>query len=371
MKQKTYYALGLMSGSSLDGLDIAYCTITWQYGQVTDWKILEGETMPFSEQWQNRLRGLPLQDGLIFAKTNTYFGHYMADLVNSFLSKYKIEKVDFIASHGHTIFHNPNQRISIQIGDGAALAAKTGLTTICDFRTQDVALDGEGAPLAPLADRYLFDGYDFYLNIGGIANLSANVGENKWVALDCCPANQVLNVLANELGAEYDKDGLWASQGIVNQELLQRVANFDYYTQKYPKSLGNEWIRKEILPLYLEANCSWQDKLATATEHIGIELANTIHQIIEKENFHKDSYKLFSTGGGTFNHFLMETIEAYCNQKIKVALHLPDQKIINFKEALLMALLGVLRLEHVPNSLRSITGAKRDTVNGAVYFGLK
>ncbi|BDS14878.1 anhydro-N-acetylmuramic acid kinase [Aureispira anguillae] len=363
-----YKVLGLMSGSSLDGLDIAYCSIHWEAGKVMDWKLISAETLPFSEMWKSRLSNLPSQNALIFAKTNTYFGHYMAELVQQFTHKHQVTQVDFIASHGHTIFHNPNQRISIQIGDGAALAAKTGYTTICDFRTQDVALDGEGAPLAPLADHYLFSGYDFYLNLGGIANLSANIN-NRWVAMDCCPANQVLNTLASELGATYDDGGQWASQGTVLQELLQQAANFDFYTQAYPKSLGNEWIRQHILPLYLGAEGSWQDKLATACEHIAIEISTCIQDIIQKEKVNKNTFKVLVTGGGAFNQYLMQTINAYCNQKTTVELYLPDDSIINFKEALLMALLGVLRVEKVPNSRKVITGAQRNTVNGAIYQG--
>ena len=371
MASKTYKVLGLMSGSSLDGLDLAYCSINWQNGRVSNWQLLEAETLPFSDTWKNRLSGLPTQSGLIFAKTNTYFGHYMADLVHSFITKYSIEDLDFIASHGHTIFHNPDQRISIQIGDGAALAALTGYTTICDFRTQDIALNGEAAPLAPLADRYLFGGYDFYLNIGGIANLSAHTGNDNWVAMDTCPANQVLNALANELGAAYDSNGDWARTGRVNAALLEQVANFDFYTNPYPKSMSNEWIRKEILPLYLNANCSWQDKLATACEHIAIEINAAIQSIIKQEKINQTAYKLLATGGGAFNAYLMETINAYCNQSVEVELFLPTPNIISFKEALLMALLGVLRVENVPNSLKTITGASRDTVNGAVYVGYR
>lgn len=371
MTPKVYHALGLMSGSSLDGLDIVYCTIEWQDNTVTNWKLLQAETLSFSETWKNRLSALPTQNGLIFAKTHTYFGHYMAELVNAFLKKHKIKDLDFIASHGHTIFHNPDQRLSIQIGDGAALAAQTGYTTICDFRTQDVALSGEGAPLAPLADRYLFSGSDFYLNLGGIANLSARIDAKHWVAMDCCPANQVLNALANELGLPFDAYGVKASEGQVNQALLEQVANFKYYTQPYPKSLGNGWIRQQVLPLYLAADCSWEDKLATASEHIAIEIATSIQQIIQQENLQKNAYKMLVTGGGAFNNYLIETISAYCNQNIEVETYLPKPDIINFKEALLMALLGVLRIENVPNSLKSVTGAKRDTINGAIYRGYK
>ncbi len=369
MKQdKIYHALGLMSGSSLDGLDMAYCQITWDGQQVKNWHLLKSKTIAFSEKWKARLAGLPLQNALVFAKTNTYFGHYLAEISKQFITEYQIKNLDFIASHGHTIFHEPDKRISIQIGDGAAIAALTGIQTITNFRTQDIALDGEGAPLAPLADKYLFEGYDFYLNIGGIANLSANI-KGKWLALDCCPANQILNSLASEKGASFDHNGHWASQGKVQSELLKQVANFEYYQLPYPKSLGNGWIRSHILPIYLAATSRIEDRLATACEHIALEIAKSIQLMIQKENFKKDSYQIFLSGGGTFNGYLLDCIHDYCNQIANCQLILPSQEIIEFKEAALMAILGVLRLEGVPNSLKSATGAKKNTVNGAVYFG--
>ena len=371
MASKTYYVLGLMSGSSLDGLVIAYCNITWDGDRVTHWKLLESETLPFSDKWKNRLRELPNQNGLIFAKTNTYFGHYMGGLVNEFIENYRIKELDFIASHGHTIFHDPEHRISIQIGDGAALASQTGYTTICDFRTQDVAMDGEGAPLSPLADRYMFHNYDFYLNIGGIANVSANTGNDNWVAMDCCAANQVLNLLAEELGSEFDNNGSFASRGSVNEKLLGQVSDFSYYSNPYPKSMSNGWIREKIIPLYREAECSSEDKLATACEHIAIEISNSIQDIINKEGFIRTSYKMLLTGGGVFNNYLVQTIHAYCNRSLDIDLLMPDASIINFKEAMLMALLGVLRVEKVPNSMKAITGAKMDTINGAIHVGYK
>jgi len=367
---KTYHSLGLMSGSSLDGLDIAYCRIDWQADQVTHWELLASKTLPFSEKWEARLQGLPVQDALVFAKTHTYFGHYLAELVQQFIAEYQLSKIDFIASHGHTVFHAPDKRLSVQIGDGAALAALTEITTITNFRTQDVALDGEGAPLAPLADKYLFGGYDFYLNIGGIANLSANTPKG-WVALDCCPANQVLNHLAAQKGTPYDAEGKWASQGAVNRALLQEVAQFDFYRQPYPKSLGNAWIRKNVLPQYLAVDDTIENKLATACEHIGIEIATVVDTIIQQEGLQAPSYKMLVTGGGAFNDYLIQTIRAYCNREHAIELFLPSPSIISFKESLLMSLLGVLRLEGMPNSLRSATGAKRDTVNGAVYWGKK
>lgn len=361
-----YYALGLMSGSSLDGLDIAYAALDWRDGHLLDWRLLVADTLPFSEQWQARLLHLPQQDALTFAKTHVYFGRYMADLVQAFRQRHRPARIDFIASHGHTIFHQPDKYLTTQIGDGAALSALTGLPVICDFRTMDVALGGEGAPLAPLADRYLFAGYDFYLNIGGIANLSSN-STGDWIGFDVCPANQVLNLLAQQVGAEYDHNGDLARQGQVLEPLLQRVRDFDFYRKSYPKSLGNEWIRAHVLPIYLEYEGRVEDKLATACAHIALELAQSIQRILTNSPSPKTSPKLLATGGGAFNGYLMERLRASLPA---VELVVPAPEIVQFKEALLMALLGVLRLNQTPNSLRSITRAKRDTVNGAIYGAL-
>jgi anhydro-N-acetylmuramic acid kinase len=365
-----YHILGLMSGSSLDGLDLAYCRIDWEAGRAVAWKVLAADTLPFSALWQRRLANLPQQDALVFAKTHTYFGHYMADLVQQFLQTHAITQLDAIASHGHTIFHDPDRRLTVQIGDGAVLAAQTGYTTICDFRTQDVALRGEGAPLAPLVEQHLLGGYDFYLNLGGIANVSARLPDGRWVAFDCCPANQILNGLAQELGAPYDADGAWARSGQVLPELLQQAAQFDFYHQPYPKSLGNDWIQQQVLPLYKAFSGAWEDKLATACEHTAICIADALQQIIIQENLSTTApLRVLTTGGGTFNTYLLEGVQAYCEQTSAIELHRPNDQLVAYKEALLMALLGVLRLEGQPNSWRSVTGAQRDTVNGAVYFG--
>ena len=365
---KRYHALGLMSGSSLDGLDLAYCQLDWAGDQVAQWSILEAATLPFSPIWQRRLGNLPTQSALAFAQTHTYFGRYMGELVQQFLTTHRIEQLDLIASHGHTVFHQPDRHLSVQIGDGAALAALTGYTTLTEFRTQDVALGGEGAPLAPLAEHYLLAGYDFYLNLGGIANVSAPV-QGRWVALDCCPANQVLNVLAQSLGADYDAEGAWARSGQVLPELLEQVSNLPYYQRPYPKSLGNGWIREQVLPIYGAAEGSPQDKLATACEHCAIEVAESLAQIIQREGLDNNPYRVLVTGGGAFNTYLLETLQAYGQRHYPIEFYVPDATLVQYKEALLLALLGVLRLEQVPNSWQSVTGAQRDTINGAIYQG--
>lgn len=369
MNNHKYTALGLMSGSSLDGLDIAHVAFQLDGHQITDWQLLHAETIPLSEQWQARLFNLVDQHALNFAKTNTFFAHYMGELVNQFISKHNIDP-DFIASHGHTIYHYPDKRLTVQIGDGGALAAVTGYPVINDFRTQDIAINGEGTPIAPIADKILFEGYDFYLNIGGIANISCNVN-GQFIAFDVGPANQVLNALAQQLQLSYDKDGTIAHKGQLDQQLQEKLDQLPYFKNKYPKSLGNDWIQQVILPLYFEHDNTWENKLTTAVHQLAKQIALSIQQIIHRENLAKKSYRLFATGGGTNNKYLIDCIKNYCQENQLVEIVIPDEKIIDYKEAILMALMGVLRVENISNCLSSVTGAKRDTIGGAIYQGTK
>lgn len=371
---KTYKVIGLMSGSSLDGLDIAYCSFTVRPSEasiiVTKWDLLQAATAPFSEQWRARLSHLPTVSALAFAKTHTYFGHYMAELVQPFLQKYSIEP-DFIAAHGHTIFHYPDQNMTAQIGDGAALAALTGYPVICDFRTQDVAAGGEGAPLAPLADKLLFGEYDFFLNIGGIINISCNAN-GKYVAFDITAANQVLNELAKQLGLAYDADGQLAAAGSLSEQAFHDANDIPYFDAPYPKSLDNQWVREHIMPHFLHPQTTVEDRLRTTCEHIGYQTAKAIRQIVEREQLDTTKpYRLLATGGGALNRFLVQTIERYCQKVLDIEIIIPDQRIIEFKEAVLMALMGVLRVENVPNCLKTVTGAKRNAIGGAIYQGWK
>ncbi len=363
MPAKTYKALGLMSGSSLDGLDLAFCEFSID-GTSFDWKLLIGETMPFSEMWQARLAHLPMQNAEVYAKSHIYLGYYFGELCNAFLKKHNIQP-DFIASHGHTIFHDPEHRYSAQIGDGAAIAATTGIQTIDNFRTQDIALNGEGAPIAPIADRYLIPGYDFYLNIGGIVNISCKAND-QFIAFDISGANQVLNRLANEMGLPYDNGGQLAASGKLLPDLFEASNTLDYLNNPYPKSLSNQWVQKSLVPLFLEHEGSIPDKLCTMVHHTAYQIQQSILQIVSKENLSKDLYKMIATGGGAHNSFLIKTIQDYSQQ---VKLEIPDRNIIEFKEAALMALMGVLRLEGIPNTIHTVTGATRDTISGAIHAG--
>lgn len=364
---KTYQALGLMSGSSLDGLDVVHCSLEITREPVAvSWKLLVGETLPFSDLWTRRLANLPTQSAMSFAQTNVYFSYYMAELVNDFIKRHKLQP-DFIASHGHTIFHYPDKRFTTQIGDGGSLAAATGFPVVSNFRTQDIALNGEGTPLAPAADRYLFPGYDFYLNLGGIANITANI-EDKYIAFDTAPANQIFNALAQLSGADYDLNGQLAAAGKVLPDLAEALSQNNYYKKSYPKSLDNQWIRKQVLPFYYEYPGSVEDRMSTAVHQLVDETMRSIKTILQKEAFNKENYRMLVTGGGAFNLFLIKALKEKAAAELNIEVVLPKKEIIDFKEAILMVLLGVLRLENLPNCFASVTGAKRDTVGGAVYF---
>lgn len=358
-----------MSGSSLDGLDIAYCRLVtaWEGGVflVKNWELLRADTLPFTEAWQERLRQLPSASAFDFCSAHAEFGHYIGGLVNHFFEKNGLSnvQVDLIASHGHTIFHEPARGFTVQIGDGAALANATGCTVINDFRTADVALGGQGAPLAPMADKLLFPGYDFYLNLGGIANITCHAA--RIVAFDVCGANQALNALANLAGGlPYDKDGLLAASGQLDSSLFEIINNQPFFAEQYPKSLSNQWVRQHLTEACLAASSPIADRLHTVCQHIAVQLAGSVRQVVENECFTKEKYQLLATGGGAFNGYLMQCIQQHLPN---VEVVVPNEDVVKFKEALLMALLGTMRVEGAPNCIASVTGASRDALGGGVF----
>ncbi|MBI5915642.1 MAG: anhydro-N-acetylmuramic acid kinase [Bacteroidetes bacterium] len=367
---KTFHAIGLMSGSSLDGLDVAFCRLdTEQQGssfRVEKWELLEAATLPLSTEWQARLRQLPTASAFELANAHAAFGRYLGGLVNAFFTKRKLtaSEVDLIASHGHTIFHEPAKGFTLQIGDGAALAAVTGCTVVSDFRTADVALGGQGAPLAPMADKVLFPGYDFYLNLGGIANITCNTN-GRFVAFDVTGANQVLNALAGEVGQPFDEGGKLAASGRFDGSLFEKLNRLPYLHEPYPKSLSNQWVQENMVTTCLQAPGPVEDRLHTVCQHVAFQLAQSFRQVVENERFRKEKYHLLATGGGAFNGYLMQCIQ---EKNPNVELVIPSENVVKFKEACLMALLGVMRLEGVPNCMSSVTGARRDAVGGGVYF---
>ncbi|MBL7137840.1 MAG: anhydro-N-acetylmuramic acid kinase [Bacteroidales bacterium] len=357
MCNNVQYIIGLMSGTSLDGLDIAFCRFKSFEGSWT-YEILQAETVPYSREWQIRLSSMDGRLAADLAQTDCDLGHLMGKMTRTFMEKHRIT-ADFIASHGQTVFHQPHLRWTTQIGKGAAIAAETGLPVVCDFRSTDVALGGQGAPVVPIGDQLLFSDYQYCLNLGGFANISFH-RDGKRVAYDICPANMVLNELANQTGKAYDDKGDLARSGSLLPDLLESLNQLPFYHQPPPKSLGKEWVDQHIYPILdlptRNPKPETRNLLHTWCEHIAIQVGNNTGT--DRVN------KLLITGGGALNQYLMERIRHYVTAEVVI----PDLQTIQFKEALIFAFLGLLRWRNEVNVLSTVTGAKRDSIGGAIYL---
>jgi anhydro-N-acetylmuramic acid kinase len=370
-KLPKYYVLGIMSGSSLDGLDLALCRFVLQKEQpdrqlIHEWELIKGSTLAFTAEWKQRLRNLPSANALEIMQADADFGHYTGQQANQFLKNIGIAP-DLIAFHGHTIFHNPTKQLTVQIGDGAAVAAETSLPVINQFRHQDVACGGEGAPIASIADRYLLSDFDFCLNLGGISNVTALLA-GRTIAFDIGPANQILNALAGQRQLEYDDGGRIAASGRVHPPLLEALNQADYYQREYPKTLDNFWGGRHILSKIQASGLSLEDQMRTAVDHIVFQVAKSLERLIIKEKLQKKQYQLLPSGGGVFNTFMMKQLKKQLAAR-HVIIQEPEPSFAAFKEAILMALMGVLRIENIPNVMCSVTGAGRDTIGGAIHQG--
>ncbi len=346
-----YRVVGLMSGTSLDGLDLALCEFGFSEG---NWncRIEYAETIQYDNDWKGRLSGLENSTALDYARTDAEFGHFLGRMVNNFLSGNSLH-ADFIASHGHTIFHQPSAGFTSQIGQGAAIAAETGMTVISGFRDLDVALGGQGAPLVPIGDDLLFGSFSACLNIGGFSNISFRKSGNR-IAFDICPANIVLNALARKTGMEFDRDGLMARSGQVDTSLLRELNDLAYYHTAYPKSLGKEWVLQHVYPLLDHSGLTIEDQLATFIQHIATQLGRALSELPGGE--------MLVTGGGAHNLFLIERLK----QQGMMDVIIPDPYLVNYKEALIFAFLGVLRYRGEINCLKSVTGACRNSSAGSI-----
>lgn len=352
MNANRYKVIGLMSGTSLDGVDVLACEY-WQTEKGWEYSMVNGETFHYSNRMYNRLKTSQNLTGIELAQLNVDYGKYLGELVKAFSEKYAY-KPNFIASHGYTVFHEPAKGLTLQIGSGAEIAAITGVKTICDFRTNDVALGGQGAPLVPVGDALLFSEYVACINLGGFSNISYEQLNGSRIAFDICPVNYVLNYLSQKLELAYDKGGEIGKSGEIIDKLLVQLNNLDFYKQAPPKSLGREFVEKEIYPL-LEDKYQVKDMLATFYEHIAMQLSKTINSLPKG--------KVLITGGGAFNNHLIELIRGKCEHELEVS----NIQLIEFKEALIFGFLGVLRMQGIPNCLASVTGAKKDNVGGCVY----
>ena len=350
---ETYSALGIMSGSSLDGVDLALCEFT-RNNSIWSFKIIKAITYPYSEEWRIKLFTLHKKKNEEILVTDLHYGRFLGELVNKFLNNCTI-KPDLIASHGHTIFHEPENGYTLQIGDGQTIANTTGILTINDFRSKDIELGGQGAPLVPIGDELLFYEYDFCLNIGGIANISFNK-DGKRLAFDVCPANQLLNYLSLQLGSPYDKNGAFAQLGKLNTELFDLLNADPYYLKAKPKSLSNQYVIDSFINKIDTIESSIEDKLYTVVKHIAFQLNQSISQF--------PSGKLLITGGGAHSGFLVKAIKLETKHELVIL----KPEIIDFKEAIIFALMGVLRSLGENNCIATATGASQNCSSGLIYY---
>ena len=349
MSKKEIFAIGLMSGTSLDGIDLVY--VKFLKNEYSFFEIIHAETVSYTAEWKLLLQQAIHLSSDALLDLDVVYGKHLGSVLADFISNYKITEIDFIASHGHTVLHQPEEGITLQIGSGVEIAKITQQKVVSDFRTQDVKLGGQGAPLVPIGDELLFSKYDFCLNLGGFSNVSFKK-ESKRIAFDICPVNIVLNHYANKIGLEYDVDGIIASEGELNRSLLEKLNTLAFYNKEAPKSLGLEWVQQEIFPLIDAIEEDVASVLRTFVAHIAIQISKII----------KDSDSVLITGGGVFNSFLMQEIENYSNIKIVQA----SDTLINYKEALIFALLGVLKIDNQINCLKSVTGAHKNHSSGVV-----
>ena len=354
MKGEYYNVIGVMSGTSLDGVDLAHIQFKVE-NEKWSFKIIESQTVSYSSDWIISLKTAVHFSINELNDLNQKYTQLLATTISNFIKNHNIENLDAVCSHGHTVLHQPEKGFTLQIGNLPEISSLINQTVVCDFRVQDVQLGGQGAPLVPIGDRILFYEYDYCMNLGGFSNVSFE--ENgKRIAFDISPVNTVLNYYANQLGLDYDDKGSISRTGICNENLLNELNVLDFYQKKHPKSLGIEFVIDSVLPIIESYKITTADKLRTFAEHVATQIAAALPT--KKGNF-------FITGGGAYNDFLMARIQYYLPE---MKIIIPEKKILEFKEALIFALLGVLKLRGEINVLSSVTGAKMDHSTGNIYI---
>ena len=353
MKKDYYNVIGVMSGTSLDGVDLAHIKFEIK-NDKWGFEILECETISYDSNWIGILKTAVDYTENQLAELNKNYTQLLASIITDFIDKYKLENLDAVCSHGHTILHQPQNGFTLQIGNLPEIAKLIQQKTVCDFRVQDVQLGGQGAPLVPIGDRILFREYDYCMNLGGFSNVSFEENDTR-IAFDISAVNTVLNFYANQLGLDYDDKGKISKTGNCSTDLLNELNSLDFYQKKHPKSLGFEFVKETLLPIIEKYSISIEDKLHTYTEHVAIQIALALPN---------KKGSMLTTGGGAYNNFLIERIQFHLPEMNVI---IPSKKILEFKEALIFALLGVLKMREEVNALQSVTGAKYDHSSGAIY----
>jgi len=342
-----------MSGTSLDGMDLVVVRF---YRYLNQWKyqIQQAVTLEYTEEWKRKLQEAATLPAEEFLLLHNEYGRFTGDAVTRFLSDAGLH-AGLVASHGHTIFHQPEKQFTFQLGAGAAIASQCGITTVSDFRITDVAMGGQGAPLVPVGDELLFNNFGFCLNLGGFSNIS-HQQHGRRIACDISPVNMVANSLAMRAGYAYDNNGEMGSRGTIHTGLVDRLNALDFYTLPAPKSLGREWVETSFMPVLDQYNIPTEDMLRSVYEHIAVQISRYINSF--------ETGEVLVTGGGAFNTFLVDLIR----QKSRSVLFIPDEQLVKFKEALVFALLGLLRYRNEINCLASVTGASRNSSSGIIHL---
>ena len=349
---KSFYAIGLMSGTSLDGVDLVY--IKFNRDEQWNFEVINSKTYPYEDSVTKLLTHISKKSLDDIKKIDVEYTKKLSKIIREFIDEFSINKIDFISSHGHTAIHDPSNSFTYQIGNLPILSKETNCNVICDFRVQDIELGGQGAPLVPVGEKYLFHKYDSFINLGGFANISNHVGESL-IAYDICPVNIVLNNLSKKIGKDYDNKGSIASSGKLILELYEKLEKLEYYKSSPPKSLGIEWVNANVFPLINKySDYPIEDLLNTLSNHIANQISNNLNGID----------KVLVTGGGTYNDYLIDIIRSRTDSEIII----PSKNIIEFKEALIFAFLGVLRYLNINNCYSSVTGASKDHCSGKIFL---
>ncbi len=358
-----YFVTGLMSGTSLDGTDLAYCRLSEHKG-AWEYEIIKAETLPYQDSWKEKLSKAPELSGRDLIALHNNYGKYLGLTIKDFHARNSLITPDLVASHGHTVFHQPSQGYTFQLGHGAFIAANCQCTVVSDFRSMDVAMGGQGAPLVPLGDELLFSAYTYCLNLGGFANISIP-GASGRLAFDICPVNFVINQLVREHKKntgrnlhDYDKDGLLARSGEPVSCLLKTFNELNYYKKQGPKSLGEEWVNENIKPLITKSPHKLEDLLHTYYLHVARQISNSLGV--------KPKGDMLVTGGGAHNTFLIECIKHAIASDVTIII--PDNETIDFKEALIFAFLGLRYVRKETNCKSSVTGASADSPGGSIHY---
>ena len=349
---KNYNVIGVMSGTSLDGVDIVY--VKFIQNESWSFKIINSKTYKYEDSTTEILNEISRKSIKEIKEIDVEYSKKLAKMINEFINEFSINKIDFVSSHGHTAIHDPSNLITYQMGNLSTLSSEINQKVICDFRVQDVKLGGEGAPLVPVGEKYLFHEYDSFINLGGFANISNHKGESL-IAYDICPVNIVLNNLSKKIGKDFDDKGSIASSGKLIINLYEELEKLEYYQLSPPKSLGIEWVDKYIFPLINKySDYPTEDLLNTLSNHIANQISNNL----------KNLDKVLVSGGGAYNDYLIHLIRSKTDSEIII----PSKNIIEFKEALIFAFLGVLRNLNINNCYSSVTGASKDHCSGKIFL---